>query len=203
MQILITNTEGMKNLLCIFLYLKEIKKMINTYLTKGTLIYTQKGYIPIEDITINTPVLTHWGFWKEVTAIDKKTTTSFYRISGKGMLPTLITPESKILIKNSIVDTLDWREINRVTDSVFSSFVIPKEHEDNDDEIELFNNYLLDELKIKDEKEIDKYYAFINGGYLFRKVISNELITTAETECYGIEVAGEKSYIANGMIVHC
>ena len=177
--------------------------MINTYLAKGTLIYTQNGYVPIEDITINTTVLTHWGFWKEVIAIDKKTVTNFYSISGKGMLPTLITPESKILIKNSIVDTLDWREINKVTDSVFSSFVIPKEHEDVDDEIELFNNYLLDDLRINDEKEIDKYYAFINGGYLFRKVTSNELTIVHETECYGIEVAGEKSYIANGLIVHC
>lgn len=177
--------------------------MINTYLGKGTLIYTQEGYVPIEEISENTLVLTHWGFWKEVTATEKKVFSSFYNISGKGMLPTIVTPETKILIKNSIVDTLDWRGINKVTDSVFSSFVIPKEHEDINDEVELFNTYLMEELKINDEKEIDKYYAFINGGYLFRKVTSNELISTLSQECYGIEVAGEKSYVANGMIVHC
>lgn len=176
---------------------------MNTFLKEGTLVCTQEGYTPIEELTEGILVLTHWGFWKPVITIQTTNISEAYCISGKGMIPTMISKDSTILIKNSIVDTIEWREVSKVKDSNFSAFVLPREHDNIDDTEELFNKYLIASLKIQDEKEIDGYHSFINGSYLFRKIMNTELTPVTKTRYFGIDVEGEKSYVANGMIVHC
>ena len=180
---------------------------MNTFLRKGTLILTRNTndeicYTPIEDITKGITVLTHWGFWKPVTNIQTTDITEGYLISGKGMLPTMISKDSKILIKNSIVDTIEWREIDKVKDSNFSAFVLPREHDNIEDKEERFNYYLVDSLKIQDEKEIDGYHSFINGSYLFRKIDNVKSTSIDKETFYGLEIEEENTFIANGMIVH-
>lgn len=182
---------------------------MNTFLKEGTLILTQDTneniyYKPIESITVGTLILSHWGCWREVINVESKKITDSYLIKGKGIIPTLITPDSKLYIKNSTVDTTEWREVKDVTKHNFSAIVIPHLHEltDINDKIIKINEYLLNELKISNEKEINDIHAFINGKYLFRNIESVAKNTTTNATYYGLEVSEENTYIANGMIVH-
>lgn len=182
---------------------------MNTFLKKGTLVLIQDTnenicYKPIESITVGTLILSHWGCWRNVINVESKRVTDSYIIKGKGIIPTFITSDSKLYIKNSTVDTTEWREAKDVTNLNFSAIVIPHLHEftDINDKIIKINEYLLNELKLSSEKEIDDIHAFINGKYLFRNIESVVKNTTTDTAYYGLEVSEENTYIANGMIVH-
>ena len=60
---------------------------------KGTYILTEKGYIPIEDVSVGDKVLTHKGRWRKVTATMHRDGARLWDVNGFGILPTRTTAE--------------------------------------------------------------------------------------------------------------
>ena len=56
-----------------------------------TMVFTDKGYVPIQDIKIGDMVLTHKGNYKPVVAVGKRLATNCRKLKAEGMLPILTT----------------------------------------------------------------------------------------------------------------
>lgn len=60
---------------------------------RGTYVLTEKGYIPIENVSVGDRVLTHKGRWKTVTSVMQRDNARIWNVNGFGILPTGTTAE--------------------------------------------------------------------------------------------------------------
>ena len=59
----------------------------------GTLVLTERGYIPIEEIAVGDIVLTHRGRWQRVTSTMRRDGAEIWKIKGFGIPDTYTTSE--------------------------------------------------------------------------------------------------------------
>lgn len=67
----------------------------------GTLVYTDKGYVPIEHLKIGDKVLTHKNRFRAVTAIGSKISNTI-NLKACGMFPTVVTPNHPYYTREQI-----------------------------------------------------------------------------------------------------
>lgn len=72
----------------------------------GTLVWTDKGYIPIEDITVHTKVYTHRGNYKEVYKKFETVKRDIYAVSICDSTETLVSSEHPFYVKKK--DGEEW-----------------------------------------------------------------------------------------------
>lgn len=65
------------------------------------LVLTDKGHIPIQDITIGMKVLTHRGRWRQVTSVWDKGEQEVVAIEGQGSPRLVVTPDHPIYARRS------------------------------------------------------------------------------------------------------
>lgn len=77
------------------------KKEKHICLAAGTLILTQRGYIPIEDIIVDKDMtITHTGQWKRIIAKEQtRKDTEVVQIKAQGVPFLITTPDHKIYLK--------------------------------------------------------------------------------------------------------
>lgn len=96
---------------------------------KGTYILTEKGYIPIEDVSVGDKVLTHKGRWRKVTATMHRDGARLWDVNGFGILPTRTTAEHPYYVTKP-----DWpmefKKVEQLDDSWYSTMVLPDAESD-------------------------------------------------------------------------
>ena len=70
--------------------------------TAGTLVWTDRGYVPIEDIRCKDMVLTHTGSFKKVYRTIKKNTHRFIRMKVAGVEEFLTTPNHPFYVRKKV-----------------------------------------------------------------------------------------------------
>ena len=168
----------------------------------GTLITTERGLIPIEDISIFDKVLTHTGEWKNVVTPMRRT--------HKGKMVYLRT-----MMMDSIRCTANHpfyaRRMKRVGHEGKRTFLAPEWIHAED----LTQEYYLG-MPINNKSELPKWEgvsfnqwghdrkqdkAFVEDGFVWYPIRE---ISAYEDECevYNLEVDQDHSYVANNAIVH-
>lgn len=80
----------------------------------GSLVLTEKGYVPVELVEIGTKVLTHKGNWKCVISKSVSVTDKLCMFKGKGHPALRITSDHKILTYSSSYPGAElWEEIEK------------------------------------------------------------------------------------------
>lgn len=118
----------------------------------GTLILTDKGYKPIEDIIEGDIVLTHKGNWKPVTRTMQRDNAEIWCIKGFGILPTFTTAEHPYYVRRKGEKTSRWLQIRELSNEFYTTMVLP-ETKDNDKHSEdwwwLAGRYLADGWRVR------------------------------------------------------
>lgn len=134
---------------------------------KGTYILTEKGYIPIEDVSVGDKVLTHKGRWRKVTATMHRDGARLWDINGFGILPTRTTAEHPYYVTKPNVP-MEFRKVKELDESWYSTMVLPDE-ETNEYSKEIWwviGRYLADGWRVRRKDRT-------NGGKIVF-AISNE-----------------------------
>lgn len=96
---------------------------------KGTYILTEKGYIPIEDISVGDKVLTHKGRWRKVTATMHRDGARLWDVNGFGILPTRTTAEHPYYVTKPD-QPMEFKKVEQLDDSWYSTMVLPDAESD-------------------------------------------------------------------------
>ena len=96
---------------------------------KGTYILTEKGYIPIEDISVGDKVLTHKGRWRKVTATMHRDGARLWDVNGFGILPTRTTAEHPYYVTKPD-HPMEFKKVEQLDDSWYSTMVLPDAESD-------------------------------------------------------------------------
>lgn len=91
---------------------------------KGTYILTEKGYIPIEDVSVGDKVLTHKGRWRKVTATMHRDGARLWDVNGFGILPTRTTAEHPYYVTKPD-QPMVFKKVLQLDDSWYSTMVLP------------------------------------------------------------------------------
>lgn len=93
---------------------------------RGTYILTEKGYIPIENVSVGDRVLTHKGRWKTVTSVMQRDNARIWDINGFGILPTGTTAEHPYYVTR-VSEPIEFKPVKELNDSYYSTMVLPDE----------------------------------------------------------------------------
>ena len=96
---------------------------------KGTYILTEKGYIPIEDVSVGDKVLTHKGRWRKVTATMHRDGARLWDVNGFGILPTRTTAEHPYYVTKPD-HPMEFKKVEQLDDSWYSTMVLPDAESD-------------------------------------------------------------------------
>ena len=96
---------------------------------KGTYILTEKGYIPIEDVSVGDKVLTHKGRWRKVTATMHRDGARLWDVNGFGILPTRTTAEHPYYVTKPDYP-MEFKKVEQLDDSWYSTMVLPDAESD-------------------------------------------------------------------------
>lgn len=96
---------------------------------KGTYILTEKGYIPIEDVSVGDKVLTHKGRWRKVTATMHRDGARLWNVNGFGILPTRTTAEHPYYVTKPD-QPMEFKKVEQLDDSWYSTMVLPDAESD-------------------------------------------------------------------------
>lgn len=96
---------------------------------KGTYILTEKGYIPIEDVSVGDKVLTHKGRWRKVTATMHRDGARLWDVNGFGILPTRTTAEHPYYVTKPD-QPMEFKKVEQLDDSWYSTMVLPDAESD-------------------------------------------------------------------------
>ena len=96
---------------------------------KGTYILTEKGYIPIEDVSVGDKVLTHKGRWRKVTATMHRDGARLWDVNGFGILPTRTTAEHPYYVTKPD-PPMEFKKVEQLDDSWYSTMVLPDAESD-------------------------------------------------------------------------
>ena len=96
---------------------------------KGTYILTEKGYIPIEDISVGDKVLTHIVRWRKVTATMHRDGARLWDVNGFGILPTRTTAEHPYYVTKPD-QPMEFKKVEQLDDSWYSTMVLPDAESD-------------------------------------------------------------------------
>lgn len=117
---------------------------------KGTYILTERGYIPIEQVTVGDKVLTHKGRWRKVTSTMQRDNARIWDVDGFGILPSRTTAEHPYYVTKPDAP-MEFREVKRLDDSWYSTMVLPNE-ESNEYSKEMWwiiGRYLADGWRVR------------------------------------------------------
>lgn len=93
---------------------------------RGTYILTEKGYIPIENVSVGDRVLTHKGRWKTVTSVMQRDNARVWNVNGFGILPTGTTAEHPYYVTR-VSEPIEFKPVKELNDSYYSTMVLPDE----------------------------------------------------------------------------
>ena len=93
---------------------------------RGTYILTEKGYIPIENVSVGDRVLTHKGRWKTVTSVMQRDNARIWNVNGFGILPTGTTAEHPYYVTR-VSEPIEFKPVKELNDSYYSTMVLPDE----------------------------------------------------------------------------
>lgn len=96
---------------------------------KGTYILTEKGYIPIEDISVGDKVLTHKGRWRKVTATMHRDGARLWDVNGFGILPTRTTAGHPYYVAKPD-QPMEFKKVEQLDGSWYSTMVLPDAESD-------------------------------------------------------------------------
>ena len=96
---------------------------------KGTYILTEKGYIPIEDISVGDKVLTHKGRWRKVTATMHRGGARLWDVNGFGILPTRTTAGHPYYVTKPD-QPMEFKKVEQLDGSWYSTMVLPDAESD-------------------------------------------------------------------------
>lgn len=101
-------------------YRNDEKKQIDQCVAAGTLILTDRGQVPIEQVEVGDRVLTHENRWKPVTAVLDQGERETVWLAGKGHRKLRVTPDHKLYTRQykrrRKIDLLapEWREASQI-----------------------------------------------------------------------------------------
>lgn len=93
---------------------------------RETYILTEKGYIPIENVSVGDRVLTHKGRWKTVTSVMQRDNARVWNVNGFGILPTGTTAEHPYYVTR-VSEPIEFKPVKELNDSYYSTMVLPDE----------------------------------------------------------------------------
>lgn len=93
---------------------------------RGTYVLTEKGYIPIENVSVGDRVLTHKGRWKTVTSVMQRDNARIWNVNGFGILPTGTTAEHPYYVTR-VSEPIEFKPVKGLNDSYYSTMVLPDE----------------------------------------------------------------------------
>ena len=93
---------------------------------RGTYILTEKGYIPIENVSVGNRLLTHKGRWKTVTSVMQRDNARIWNVNGFGILPTGTTAEHPYYVTR-VSEPIEFKPVKGLNDSYYSTMVLPDE----------------------------------------------------------------------------
>lgn len=149
----------------------------------GTLIYTDKGYIPIEDINIGMKVLTHTNTFKEVLEIMSKESEELYQIKIGKKFEILATANHPFYVREKTVRDKIWVKSKDLKNDMFIG--IP--------------SILIKENGIKILQGIGE---FLYSDNIYWIKVDNIKIRKTKCKVYNLAVDTDNSYTANNFIVH-
>lgn len=147
----------------------------------GTMITTDKGFVPIENIEVGMMVLTHANRFRRVTEKMVNVKTGIYSLRVFGAQTTECTGNHPFYIRYRREDGLwtepEWKAVGDFNGSEFVAFPTTLKA----------NGYYFD--------------SYVDGMYWFPviSILKNE---TREEIVYNMEVEDDHSYTANGLAAH-
>ena len=161
---------------------------------KGTLIYTPKGFIPIQNLKIGNAVYSFedYKFIKSIiTKITKRDVTSLYNIillSGKKIE---ITGEHPVAVFDN---GLKWKKVNELSTNDY--LITPKEAIPGH-KINLVNSSIVSSDYTKKIRNINQADIFYNKAVSITKLLKNSTVYNLE-----VNMKENPNYVAGGIVVH-
>lgn len=100
-------------------YRHEDKFQVDQCVAEGSLVLTERGNVPIEDVRVGDRVLTHEGRWRRVTQVWDKGEQDVVQVAGNGNWRGLtVTPDHRLLTRllrrKTALDAPEWTEAAQV-----------------------------------------------------------------------------------------
>jgi site-specific DNA-cytosine methylase len=158
----------------------------------GTLITTERGQIPIEDVKVGDTVLTHKNRWRKVTHIMNHMRNHHYVVKFQGSPELKITGNHRVYCKKMIKV---WDNKVRKSNRTFSQTEWISIDEIRNDDFIGFGCHIRYDDKIHKQDNsvwIDKN---LWGRFIYKERIEGKVKT------YNLTVEEDHSYVANNVIV--
>ena len=140
----------------------------------GTIIDTDKGHKPIEEITVGDYVLTHTNQYKKVLRTGGKISTQGLYLRAQGVIPTVTTPEHPYYVrskdgKGNLTDPY-WKEAGKLTKGDYIGININKASSNTfnltEDECMLIGRYIADghtrkDYRVGEGRPTDRHWQLI------------------------------------------
>ena len=81
----------------------------------GTLVLTDRGYIPIEEVKVGDMVLTHKNRYQRVLRTGSKVSNDLYRIKGMSFDEIVCTGNHPFYVRETLDNQADWVQASRIT----------------------------------------------------------------------------------------
>lgn len=149
----------------------------------GTLVLTQEGYKPIENVKVGDMVLTHKNRYRKVLKVGNKVSLDLYEITGDAFDTIICTGNHPFYIRRNNGDLFsqpEWLAAELLTKETYVG--IPK--------------------TIFDSKDINADGTIIIDNTMWCQLKSRKALLGEWAIVYNIEVEEDNSYTANGAIVH-
>lgn len=161
-----------------------------------TLILTDKGYKPIQDVQRGELVMTHLGRFKRVNAVMQRDYKGpLMHIKAKGLREIICTLEHPFYVAQILSDGFrtylagaSWKEA-RYLERKWTRLLVPMCDYADKQHCSLIDELLKIDSTFSDGKYVATPITKIKGRY-------------AETTVYNLSVEDDESYVANGVAVH-
>lgn len=81
----------------------------------GTLVLTDRGYVPIEDVKVGDMVLTHKNRYQKVLRVGHKQSSDLYEIKGMAFDKIVCTGNHPFYVRKTLDNQAEWVQASRIT----------------------------------------------------------------------------------------
>lgn len=171
----------------------------------GTQVLTESGYKTIESVTLEDRLLTHTGSFQRILNLQRKTGTPTLRILRvAGRTDSIQCTEEHPFYTRRRNDVADWLPARDLTTYHYVGMPVKAKNDKSaGGALEVQRQQLKRGLLYAvDGTSLDASVAFIDGGYAWFKIESNETIVGTLQTVYNFEVEKDNSYCVENTIVH-
>lgn len=180
----------------------------------GTLILSERGYVPIESLSVGDKVLTHKGRWQPVTAVMQRTDAPLRKVFAGGCSGIVTTDEHPFFArsrgwsntKRRTFTQPEWTEAKDLTTNHFVAQMLPEEQSSRDNHTDDFwwvvGRYIADGWRVERKDRTNSGRVVICSSYAKAELLSDKITCAGFHATRVEERTVVKFHISNNEFYH-